>query len=212
MGALPTAVSHITFRPTGGERVPAHPLGGGPGTLWLGEGAASGEKPLSGTLIVLQARGHEEPQLLLTDTPPDRTDVDLHACRHWIEQDFWGLKQGGWQWHRTRRRDPVCVARHLLALAVAYGTRHEEARVRGLRPEQLRRPPVDAASVCCGRARPACAVSHPLSPEVAPPFHNPVLPRPRRFAAPTRPKRNLSSCRIGRTDGQPCCRGLSIFY
>ena len=32
------------------------------------------------------------------------------------------------------------VARHLLVLAVAYGTRHEEARLRGLRPGQLRRP------------------------------------------------------------------------
>ena len=42
------------------------------------------------------------------------------------------------------------VARHLLALAVAtllavaYGTRHEEARLRGLRPGQLRRPPAEA--------------------------------------------------------------------
>ena len=61
----------------------------------------------SGTLIVLHAQGHEDAWLLLTDTPPDRTDVDLYACRHWIEQGFRGLKRGGWQWHRTRRRDPV---------------------------------------------------------------------------------------------------------
>ena len=142
--------SHITFRPTGGARVPARALGGGPGTLWLGAGAAFAREPLSGTLIVLHAQGHEDPWLLLTDTPPDRTDVDLYACRHWIEQGFRGLKRGGWQWHRTRRRDPVRVARHLLALAVAtllavaYGTRHEEARLRGLRPGQLRRPPAKA--------------------------------------------------------------------
>ncbi len=103
---------HITFRPTGGERVPARSLGGGPGTLWLGAGAAFGEQPLPGTLIVLHAQGHEDPWLLLTDTPPDRTDVDLYACRHWIEQGFRGLKRGGWQWHRTRRRDrhPVGTA------------------------------------------------------------------------------------------------------
>lgn len=59
-------VPHITFRPTGG----------GPGTLWLGAGAALGENLLSGTLIVLHARDHEEPWLLLTNTQPDRTDVD----------------------------------------------------------------------------------------------------------------------------------------
>ncbi len=44
------------------------------------------------------------------------------------------------------------MARHLLVLvvatllAVAYGTRHEQARTRGLRPGQLRRPPVDTRS------------------------------------------------------------------
>ena len=100
----------------------------------MGTARGGGDDAESGTLIVLHAQGHEDPWLLLTDTPPDRTDVDLYACRHWIEQGFCGLKRGGWQWHRTRRRDPVRVARHLLALAVAtllavaYGTRHEEVR------------------------------------------------------------------------------------
>ena len=53
-------------------------------------------------------------------------------------------------WGRTRRTDPGRVARHLLAvatlLAVAYGTRHEDARARGRPPGQLRRPPTDAPS------------------------------------------------------------------
>ena len=140
---------HITFRPTGGERVPARQLGGGPGTLWVGAGTAFGRDPLPGTLVVLQAQGHREPWLLLTDTPPERTDVDLYACRHWIEQGFRGCQRGGWPWQRTRRRDPVRVARHLLVLAVAtllavaYGTRHEDARDRGRPPGRLRRPPVE---------------------------------------------------------------------
>ena len=64
--------------------------------------------------VVPHVRGHEELWLLLTDTPPAATDIDLYACRHWIEQGFRGLKRGGWQWHRTRWRDPVRVARHLL--------------------------------------------------------------------------------------------------
>ena len=76
---------HITFRPTGGDRVPARDLGGGPGTLWVGTGTAFGRDPLPGTLVVLHGRDHKEPWLLLTDTPPAQTDADLYACRHWIE-------------------------------------------------------------------------------------------------------------------------------
>ncbi len=135
---------HITFRPTGGARVPARDLGGGPGTLRLGTGTAFGRDPMPGTLVVLHGRDHKEPWLLLTDTPPDRTDADLYACRHWIEQGFRGGKRGGWQWQRTRRTDPVRVARHGLVLAVAsllavaYGTRCEDARDRGLPPGRLR--------------------------------------------------------------------------
>ena len=103
----------ITFRPTGGDRVPVRQLGGGPGTLWVGTGEAFARKPLPCTLIVLHARDCEDPWVLLTDTPPYRTDAALYACRHWIEQGFRGLKRGGWQWGRTRRTDPVRVARHL---------------------------------------------------------------------------------------------------
>ena len=141
---------HITFRPTGGDRVPARDLGGGPGTLWVGTGTAFGRDPMPGTLVVLHGRDHKEPWLLLTDTLPQHTDAALYACRHWIEQGFRGCQRGGWQWQRTRRTDPVRVARHGLVLAVAsllavaYGTRHEDARDRGLPPGRLRRPP-DAA-------------------------------------------------------------------
>ena len=143
---------HVTFRPTGGDRVPVRSLGGGPGTFWVGAGEAFGEDPLPGTLIVLHAQECEEPWVLLTDTPPAHTGASLYACRHWIEQGFRGLKRGGWQWGRTRRTDPVRVARHLLVLAVAtllavaYGTRREQARARGLPPGRLRRPPTRAPS------------------------------------------------------------------
>ena len=143
---------HVTFRPTGGDRVPVRSLGGGPGTFWVGAGEAFGEDPLPGTLIVLHAKECEEPWVLLTDTPPAHTGASLYACRHWIEQGFRGLKRGGWQWGRTRRIDPVRVARHLLVLAVAtllsvaYGTRREQARARGLPPGRLRRPPTRAPS------------------------------------------------------------------
>ncbi len=75
--------------------MPARTLGGRPGTLWLGAGQAFARKPLPSTLVVLQARGCEEPWVLLTNTPPAHTEAPLYACRHWIEQGFWGFKRGG---------------------------------------------------------------------------------------------------------------------
>ena len=77
------------------------------------------------------------PWVLLTDTPPDRTEATLYTCRDWIEQGFRGLKRAGWQWQRTRRTDPVRAGRHWLVmaaatlLAVAYGTRREKAACLG---------------------------------------------------------------------------------
>ena len=90
-----------------GRRDASGPVAHGTQGVGTARGGGDPVNAESGTLIVLHAQGHEDPWLLLTDTPPDRTDVDLYACRHWIEQGFRGLKRGGWQWHRTRRRDPV---------------------------------------------------------------------------------------------------------
>ena len=103
--------------------------------------------------------------MLLTDTPVAETEPTLYACRNWIEQGFRGLKTVGdplgGKGHKTRRLDPGAlwarVGRHWLVLAiatllaVAYGTRREDAETRHLEPGCLRRPPagdplgVDAA-------------------------------------------------------------------
>ena len=139
----------LTFWPEGQcEARPAAAWGGGEGTLWVGRGVASPcHSPLSGTLVVLHGRGHDHPWVLLTDTPPDRTEVTLYACRDWIEQSFRGLKRAGWQWQRTRRTDPVRAGRHWLVLAVAtlravaHGTRREEAATLGRNPARLPAPP-----------------------------------------------------------------------
>ena len=92
------------------------------------------------------------PWVLLTDTPPDRTEATLYTCRDWIEQGFRGLKRAGWQWQRTRRTDPVRAGRHWLVmavatlLAVAYGTRREKAAALGRNPARLRTPPPGPAA------------------------------------------------------------------
>ena len=139
---------HVTFQPEGqASRVPVRSLVSGPGELWVGTGQAFRDAPLDATLIVLHAYGQKQPWVLLTDTPVAETEPTLYACRNWIEQGFRGLKTVGWKWHKTRRRDPTRVGRHWLVLAmatllaVAYGTRREDAEARHREPGRLRRPP-----------------------------------------------------------------------
>ena len=160
---------HITFRPTGSERVPVRTLGGGPGTLWVGAGKAFGQDPLPATLVVLHAPKQKDPWVLLTDPPPAETDADLYACRHWIEQGFRGPggaagsgdgRAGGtpcawpgtcwpWPWPRCWRSPTAPVASRPPSAA---GHRAACA-VRPRRPTRTRSS--RAASACCGRARPA---------------------------------------------------------
>ena len=72
-----------------------------------------------------------------------QTEPALYACRNWIEQGFRGLKTLVRKWHKIRR-EPVRVGRHWLVLAiatllaVAYGTRHEDAAARCLTLVRLR--------------------------------------------------------------------------
>ena len=149
---------HVTFQPEGQtSRVPVRSLITGPGGLWVGTGQAFRTKPLDATLIVLHAYGQRQPWVLLTNTPVAQTEPTLYACRNWIEQGFRGLKTVGdplgGKWHKTRRLDPGAlwarVGRHWLVLAmatllaVAYGTRHEDAEARHREPGRLRRPPAE---------------------------------------------------------------------
>ena len=141
---------HVTFQPAGQtSRVPVRSLITGPDDLWVGTGRVFRDQPLDGTLIALHAYGQAQPCVLLTDTPVAQTEPTLYACRHWIEQGPRGLKTVGWKWHKTRRLDPTRVSRHWLVLAiatllaVAYGTRREEAEARHLAPGRLRRPPAE---------------------------------------------------------------------
>ena len=149
---------HVTFQPQGrDQRVPVRSLITGPGDLWVGTGRAFRDQPLDGTRgpcgRVLHAYGQAQPWVLLTDTPVAQTEPALYACRHWIEQGFRGLKTVGWKWHKTRRLKPTRVGRHWLVLAiatllaVAYGTRREDAEARHREPgalgARLRRPPAE---------------------------------------------------------------------
>ena len=143
---------HMTFQATTGPRWPAWRFVAREGQYTVTTGKAFRERKRACTLIVLWAPGQETPWVLLTDEAPEAVDLGAYGMRVWIEQGFRTLKRMGWQWHRTRRVDPVRVDRHWLVLAVAtlwvlaYGTRVEEARLRGLAPGRVRRPPLAPAA------------------------------------------------------------------
>ncbi len=139
---------HITFQAPTGPRGRARQFVAGPGPYTVTEGWAFHRQKRRCTLLVLWEPRQEAPWVVLTDEAPAAVDVGTYGMRVWIEQGFRVLKRMGWQWHRTRRTDPDRGDRHWLVLAVAtlwvlaYGTRVEEAALRGLAPGQVRRPPL----------------------------------------------------------------------
>ena len=176
---------HITFRLEGQtSRVPMRSLITGPGGPWVGTGQAFPTKPLDATLFVLHDYGQAQPCVQLTDTPVAQTEPTLYACRHWIEQGFGGLKTVGWKWHKTRRRDPTRGGRHWLVLAIAtllamaYGTRREDAEVRHRAPA----PGAPRRHLNLPASHSCLALSRPRSPR-------PFAPRgpPQRQFRPTGP-------------------------
>ena len=92
-------------------------------------------------------RDKDEPCVVMTDLRPAEAGVCWYALRFWIELGFKALKSVGWQWQKTRRTDPRRVSRHWLVLSVAtllalaYGTRVEDADDLGRSPSHLRAPP-----------------------------------------------------------------------
>lgn len=145
----------ITFQPVGATWQVARDLVPGPGHAWIGAGQAFGghHKRRKGTLVVVWATEEEEPWVLLTDLAPKEVGVWWYGLRVWIELGFRVLKRMGWRWGHTRRVDPTRVARHWLVLAVAtllvlaYGTRAEDADLRGLPTARLHQPPRSPAGL-----------------------------------------------------------------
>ena len=139
---------HITFQATTGPRWPARCFVARAGPYTVAAGRAFRQRKRRCTLIVLWVPGQETPWGVLMDELPDDVDLGAYGLRVWIEQGFRTLKRMGWQCQRTRRMDSARVDRHWLVLAVAtlwglaHGTRVEEARLCGLAPGCVRRPPL----------------------------------------------------------------------
>lgn len=111
-----------TFRPEGAPRsCPLMRLVPEVGTTWSGRGTAfkGHGRQLACTLLARWDAGHKDPWLILTDLPPEVSDVAWYGLRAWIEQGFKITKRAGWQWQRTRMRHPERASRLWLAVAVA---------------------------------------------------------------------------------------------
>lgn len=103
------------------RHVAARTLVAGPGHAWVGRAVVHQHAPKRRlhTVLVVWDGGHAEPWVIFTDLPPREAGLLWYGLRMWIECGFRDLKRLGWQWERTRRRDPTRVSRHWLVLAVA---------------------------------------------------------------------------------------------
>ena len=139
----------VTFCAEGGRRLPARSFVPRPDTAWIGGGTAFSAPAAKRrcTLLVVWYVEQDEHWIILTDLPPEEAGPSWYALRFWIELGFKAIKSLGWKWDRTRRTDPARISRHWLVLSVAtllalaYGTRVEDANERRIAPGSLRAPP-----------------------------------------------------------------------
>ena len=92
-----------------------------PGTHWQGKGIAfkTKDRRLPCTLLAYWEEGEDEAWFIITDLAPEACDACWYGMRTWIEESFRMTKRGGWQWHRTRMKDPKRAERIWLAISVA---------------------------------------------------------------------------------------------
>lgn len=147
-------------RPAGTRTfVPAQTLVPLTGDGWVGRATIYKQRrtQVEATLVVVRDTDQQDVWVLLTDLPPRKVGAVWYGLRMWIELGFRALQGLGWQWQRTRRTDPVRVARHWLVLALAMlwtlavGTRVEDAAAVGRPPPRLYRPPTSVRPLRGGR-------------------------------------------------------------
>ena len=140
---------NVSFCAQDGRRLPAQHFVSRPDTAWIGCGTAFSTPTAKRrcTLLAVWYVEQEEPWIILTDLPPEDAGPSWYALRFWIELGFKAVKSLGWKWDKTRRTDPARISRHWLVLpvatllALAYGTRVEDAHDRRIAPGNLRTPP-----------------------------------------------------------------------
>ena len=86
---------------------------------WSGQVTCFKTNPISCTLLARWDDGYTDPWLIITDLKSTDADVSWYGFRSWIECSYRDVKSDGWQWHKTRLRQPDRAERHWLAMAVA---------------------------------------------------------------------------------------------
>ena len=89
------------------------------GMSWSGVVTCFKRNPRSGTLLAHWDDGYKDPWLIVTDLNPEQGNVFWYGFRIGIESSYRDVKSDGWQWHKTRLREPARAERIWLAMAVA---------------------------------------------------------------------------------------------
>ena len=82
---------------------------------WSGQVTCFKSNPINCTLLARWDDGYADPWLILTDLEPQNADISWYGFRSWIECSYRDFKSDGWQWHKTRLRQPDRAERHWLA-------------------------------------------------------------------------------------------------
>jgi hypothetical protein len=89
------------------------------GMKWSGNVTCFKSNPLNCTLLARWDEGYQDPWLIITDLEPEQANALWYGLRSWIESSYRDRSSDGWQWHKTRLREPARAERIWLAMAVA---------------------------------------------------------------------------------------------
>ena len=89
------------------------------GMSWSGSVTCLKSNPLNCTLLARWDEGYKDPWLIVTDLEAEQGNTLWYGLRSWIESSYRDVKSDGWQWHKTRMREPARAERLWLAMAVA---------------------------------------------------------------------------------------------
>ena len=131
----------------------------GSGQSWSGKITCFKTNPLDCTLLAQWDEDYADPWLILTDLNPNESNILWYGFRSWIESSYRDVKSDGWQWQRTRLRNPERAERHWLAMAVALlwmvtlGGESETQSDEGIEPRwrycwRIQKTPFQAIAKC----------------------------------------------------------------
>ena len=89
------------------------------GMSWSGVVTCFKSNPLNCTLLARWDEGYKDPMLIVTDLEPEQGNALWYGLRSWIESSYRDVKSDGWQWQKTRLREPARAERLWLAMAIA---------------------------------------------------------------------------------------------